>query len=174
MPTVLDKKKTVDDYLQLSEGAPYQLLNGELVKSPSPKREHQKLSGTIFRLISNLCFEKRLGEVYYAPFDVYLDEENVVQPDICFFSNERLSVLSDRGAEAAPDVVVELLSPSNAYYDLRYKLDLYEKHGVKEYFIVDPEDNIVIAYRSQNNKFTEQYREKNIIRSAVLQTDIAW
>ncbi|MFN2458567.1 MAG: Uma2 family endonuclease [Chitinophagaceae bacterium] len=174
MPAVLEKKKTVQDYLQLPEGAPYQLLNGELVMSPSPGREHQKVGGAIYRLISNLCVERKIGEVYYAPFDVYLDEENVVQPDICFFSNERLSELSDRGAEAAPDIVIELLSPSNAYYDLRYKLDLYEKHGVKEYFIVDPEDNIVIAYANQNNKFTEQYREKNIIRSTVLGTDITW
>ena len=174
MPTVLEKRKTVHDYLQLSEGAPYQLLNGELVMSPSPSRYHQKLLVELARQIAQLCVDKTFGEVYVAPFDVYLDEENVVQPDICFFSNERLSVLSDRGAEAVPDVVVELLSPSNAYYDLRYKLDLYEKHGVKEYFIVDPEDNIVIAYRNQNNKFTEQYREKNIIRSAELQTDITW
>lgn len=174
MPTVLEKRKTVHDYLQLPEGAPYQLLNGELVMSPSPSRYHQKLLVELARQIAQLCVDKTFGEVYVAPFDVYLDEENVVQPDICFFSNERLSVLSDRGAEAVPDVVVELLSPSNAYYDLRYKLDLYEKHGVKEYFIVDPEDNIVIAYRNQNNKFTEQYREKNIIRSAELQTDITW
>jgi len=174
VPTVLEKRKTVHDYLQLSEGAPYQLLNGELVMSPSPSRYHQKLLVELARQIAQLCVDKTFGEVYVAPFDVYLDEENVVQPDICFFSNERLSVLSDRGAEAVPDVVVELLSPSNAYYDLRYKLDLYEKHGVKEYFIVDPEDNIVIAYRNQNNKFTEQYREKNIIRSAELQTDITW
>lgn len=171
---VLEEKKTVQDYLQLPEGAPYQLLNGKLLMSPAPNRNHQKVSGLIFRLISNLCFEKGLGEVYYAPFDVYLDDENVVQPDICFFAANRLSVLSNRGAEAAPDLIIELLSPSNAYYDLRYKLDLYEKVGVKEYFIVDPEDNTVIAYRLQNEKFKEQYREKNTIQSQVLATEVKW
>lgn len=129
--SVLEKKKTVQDYLQLPEGAPYQLLNGVLVMSPAPKREHQKVSGTIYRKTANICFEKKLGEAYYSPFDVYLNNENVVQPDICFFSNERLPVLSDRGAEAAPDLVIEVLSPFNAYYDLRYKLDLYEKFHVK-------------------------------------------
>ena len=105
---------------------------------------------------------------------MFLDDENVVQPDIFFFSTSRLQFLSDRGAEAAPDFVIELLSPSNAYYDLRYKLDLYEKHGVQEYFIVDPEDDTVVAYRLQEARFKEQYREKGIIRTHVLGTEIKW
>ena len=172
--TILEKKKTVQDYLQLPEGSSYQLLNGELIMPPASSREHQKTSGIIFRLMANLCFEKKLGEVYYSPFDVYLDNENVVQPDICFFSNERLSVLSDRGAEAAPDLIIEILSRFNAYFDLRYKLDLYEKFHVKEYFIVDPADNTVIAYRLNNGKYQEQYREKRMVRSALLQADITW
>lgn len=142
--------------------------------SPAPKRDHQKLLVELARQISQICVDKKIGEMYVAPFDIYLDAENVVQPDICFFTNQRISVLSDRGSEAAPDLVIELLSPKNAYYDLRYKLDLYEKFGVKEYFIVDPEDNTVIAYLNQTNQFKEQYREKNIIRSAILQTDIIW
>ena len=166
--------EAVQDYLQLPEGAPYQLLNGKLIMSPAPNRNHQRLSGIIYRLLANWCIEKQVGEVYFAPFDVYLNSENVVQPDIAFFAMARLSVLSDRGAEAAPDLIVELLSPSNAYYDLRYKLDLYERFGVKEYFIVDPEDNMVVAYRLQNGRFGEQYREKNIIRSEVLGTTINW
>ena len=174
MGTAVLEKKTVQDYLQLPEESSYQLLNGELIMPPAPSREHQKTSGIIFRLIANLCFEKKLGEVYYSPFDVYLDNENVVQPDISFFSNERLPVLSDRGAEAAPDLIIEILSRFNAYYDLRYKLDLYEKFGVKEYFIVDPADDTVIAYKLTNGKYVEQYREKRVIRSTLLQTDIIW
>ena len=174
MEAVLEKKKTEQDYLQLPEGAPYQLLNAELVMSPAPNRNHQKISGNIFRLISNHCIENKLGEVYYAPCDVFLDDENVVQPDIFFFSISRLQFLSDRGAEGAPDFIIELLSPSNAYYDLRYKLDLYEKHGVQEYFIVDPEDNTVVAYSLIDDRFKEQYREKAILTSQVLATEIKW
>lgn len=173
MAEVLEKKKTVQDYLQLPEGS-YQLLNGELIMSPSPNRKHQKLVLEIARLISNFCSTKKLGEVYVAPLDVYLDDHNVVQPDIFFFTNERLQHLSDRGAEAAPDLVIELLSPYNAYFDLRYKLDLYEKFGVQEYFIIDPEDNTVIAYKLMNEKFAEQYREKNILRSEILSQDFTW
>ena len=171
---VVEKNKTVQDYLQLPEGAPYQLLNGKLIMSPAPNRQHQKLIVELLRQVSQLCKNSNIGEVYVAPSDVYLDDENVVQPDIYFFSTQRLQFLSDRGAEAAPDLIIELLSPSHAYYDLRYKLDLYERVGVKEYFIVDPEDHMVVAYRLQNGKFVEQYREKNIIRSEVLGTDINW
>ena len=167
-------KKTVQDYLQLPEGAPYQLLNGELVMSPSPNRQHQKLIVKLTSEIYQLCERTKIGEVYVAPCDVYLDDENVVQPDLFFFSKARLHHLSDRGAEGAPDLAIELLSPSNAYYDLRYKLDLYEKHGVQEYFIVDPEDKTVMAYTLHEGRFKEQYREKGIIRSALLQTEIKW
>jgi Uma2 family endonuclease len=160
--------------LQLPQGALYQLLNGELIMSPSPNRQHQKLILKLGSMILQWCEEKKIGEVYVAPCDVFLDDENVVQPDLFFFTSNRLHFLSDRGAEAAPDLVIELLSPSNAYYDLRYKLDLYEKFGVQEYYIVDPEDNTVMAYRLQEGKLKEQYREKAIIRSGLLQTEIKW
>lgn len=174
MAIIAEEKKTVQDYLRLAEGAPYQLLKGKLIMSPAPNRKHQQLILQLSALLFNYVKEHQTGEVYIAPFDVYLDDDNVVQPDISFFSEHRLHLLSDRGAEAAPDLVTELLSPSNAYYDLRYKLDLYEKYGVEEYFIVDPEDGTVMAYRLQDGKYKEQYRVKALIRSAVLQTDFNW
>jgi Uma2 family endonuclease len=170
----IEKKKTVQDYKQLPEGAPYQLINGELIMSPAPKRNHQKLIGRIHALILAHCDKTLIGEVYIAPSDVYLDNENVVQPDIFFVSKINLSILTEYGAEGVPDMIVELLSPSNAYYDLRAKLQLYEKYGVKEYFIVDPEDNMVIAYSLANSRYKEVYREPKKIESEVLGTTITW
>lgn len=174
MEAILEKKKTVQDYLQLEEGTLCQLLNGEIIMSPAPNRKHQQLIGLLYRLIGNHVEKTAVGEIYIAPFDVYLDDDNVVQPDICFFSTARLHLLSNRGAEAAPDLVIELLSPANAYYDLRYKLELYERFGVAEYFIVDPEDNTVIAYRLTDSRYKEQYREKSMLHSEVLPTKIIW
>jgi Uma2 family endonuclease len=168
------QKKTVQDYQQLPEGAPYQLINGKLIMSPAPNRIHQKLSGEIFKQIAVYIDIHKSGEVYYAPFDVYLDDENVVQPDICFISQNNLSILTDAGAEGTPDMIIELLSPSNAYYDLRAKLQLYEKYGVKEYFIVDPEDNMVIAYKLTEGRYKELYREYKKIESEELATVITW
>lgn len=170
--TVTIEKKTVKDYQQLPEGVPYQLINGKLILSPAPKRNHQKLIGRIHALILSFCDETSIGEVYIAPTDVYLDNENVVQSDIFFVSNNKLSILTEQGAEGVPDMVIELLSPSNAYYDLRAKLHLYEKYGVKEYFIVDPEDNMVIAYGLTEGRYKEVYRENNKIESTILQTII--
>ncbi len=168
------EKKTVKDYQQLPEGAPYQLINGKLIMSPSPNRTHQKLIGEIFRIIANHLKENTNGEVYIAPSDVYLDDENVVQPDIYFVSNSNLSILTDTGADGAPDMIIELLSPSNAYYDLRAKHQLYEKYGVKEYFIVDPEDNMVIAYKLNEGRYKELYREYKKIESEELGMTISW
>lgn len=167
-------KKTFKDYQQLPEGAAYQLINGEIIMSPSPNRSHQKLIGRIFTKILELCDKNGIGEVYFAPSDVYLDDENVVQPDIYFVSKNNLFILNDNGAEGAPNMIIELLSPSNAYYDLKTKLQLYEKHGVKEYFIVDPEDDIVIAYKLIDSKYKEQYREPKKIDSLELGTIVTW
>ena len=91
--TVTIEKKTVRDYQLLPEGAPYQLINGKLIMSPSPNRIHQKLIGEIFRLIANHLNGNLIGEVYIAPSDVYLDEENVVQPDIYFVSKNNSLVI---------------------------------------------------------------------------------
>jgi len=166
--------KTVKDYLLLPEGAPYQLINGQLIMSPAPKRSHQKLAIRIGALILSHCDKTQVGEVYISPFDVYLDDENVVQPDICFIAQANLSILTEDGAQGAPDMVVELLSPSNAYYDVRAKLQLYEKFGVKEYFIVDPADNMVVAYQLAGGRYKEVYRQYNKINSEVLDTEIVW
>lgn len=176
MEAIAEKKKTVQDYVQLPEGTLCQLLNGEIIMSPAPNRKHQQLIGLLYRLIGNQIEKSHslAGEIYIAPFDVYLDDDNVVQPDICFFSAARLHHLSDRGAEAAPDLIIELLSPTNAYQDLRYKWELYEKFGVAEYFIADPQDGTVIAYRLDNGKYKEAYREKCTVRSAILAADINW
>ena len=172
--TTTIEKKTIRDYQLLPESAPYQLINGKLIMSPAPKRIHQKLSGQIFKRIASNLDKNNLGEVYYAPFDVYLDDENIVQPDICFISQKNISILTDAGADGAPDLIIELLSPSNAYYDLRSKLQLYEKYGVKEYFIVDPEDDMVIAYKLTEGRYKELYREYKKIESEELGTVISW
>ena len=174
MEATVEERKTVQDYLQLAEGAPFQLLNGKLIMSPATNRKHQQLILQLSVSLFNYVKGHQIGVIYIAPFDVYLDDDNEVQPDICFFSKNRLHLLSERGAEAAADLVVELLSPSNAYYDLRYKLELYERFGVAEYFIADPEDNTVMAYRLEDGKYKEQYRLKARIRSTILQSDFSW
>ena len=89
----------------------------------------------------------------FAPLDVALDEENIYQPDLLYISEERkIELIKDR-IEGAPDLIIEILSPSTAYYDLRQKKDIYEKYGVKEYIIVDPIQQNAELYALEGGQF---------------------
>jgi len=144
---------TCEDYNRLPEGAPYQLIGGELIMTPSPMPYHQELSRELgFKLLS-FVKENDLGHVYYAPLDVYFSETDVYQPDILFIHKERKKIIGKIKIEGSPDIVIEILSPSTAYYDLRKKFRIYEKFGVKEYRIVDPELKRIEVYRNENNKY---------------------
>ena len=140
MPVAEKKKKyTVEDYMQLEEGAPFELINNDLIRSPSRLYIHQRV---LFNLSVSIVLSNvenvEQGQWIYSPMDVKLDDGNVLQPDILYISNERKSALIKDRVEGAPDLVIEILSPSNAYYDLRQKKDVYEKYGVREYIIIDP------------------------------------
>jgi len=138
MLTAEKKKYTVEDYMMLEEGAPFQLINYDLVISPAPIPEHQIISGRLFNAISFFLMQSNNnGVAIYAPVDVYFDDGNIVQPDLIFIPEGRKNIIQKK-IEGAPDLIIEILSPSNAYYDLRQKKDIYQKYGVKEYIVVDP------------------------------------
>jgi len=165
------EKHTVKDYKLLPEGAPYQLIEGELVMTPSPTTFHQIISGNINERIRVFVKEKSAGLVLYAPIDIYLDDDNVFQPDIVFISKQRQKFIKDDGIHGAPDIVVEILSPSTAYYDIKKKYRIYEKFGVKEYWIVDPDMKSVELYSlTEQGKFllSANLSEQGIIKSAIL------
>ncbi len=140
MLTVEKKKKfTADDYVQLEEGAPFQLINYDLIMSPSPLLIHQLILGEFYDALKAFIRETgNQGLVVLPPMDVHFDEGNTYQPDLIYISKERIAETAKDRIEGAPDLVVEILSPSNAYYDLIQKKEIYEKYGVKEYIIFDP------------------------------------
>jgi len=161
---------TYEDYAKLPEGAPYQLIGGKLVRTPAPSIKHQDVLKKIFAKLYSLE-EKKLGKVFCAPVDVYFEETETYQPDIIFISRERLEIIEEERIRGAPDLVVEIISPSTAYYDLRKKFKIYEKHGVKEYWIVDPEEKSVTIYENQGGKFvlSQEVLERGKIKSKVLE-----
>ncbi len=121
-----------------SEGSTrYEVIDGELVVTPAPSRGHQRVSVLLSSLLHGFVTAHDLGEVYHAPFDVLFAEGDYVEPDIVFVRRERLDILSDRGCEAAPDLIVEIVSPSTAARDRGVKRDRYRLFGVPEYWIVD-------------------------------------
>lgn len=135
----IEKKNiyTAEDFELLEEGAPFQLINFDLVMSPSPLLIHQDILFQLSEIIVLYHIKERKGKWVYAPMDVKFDEGNVLQPDILYIAEERINEVAKDRVEGAPDLVIEILSPSNAYYDLRQKKDVYEKYGVKEYMIID-------------------------------------
>jgi Uma2 family endonuclease len=136
---ITEKKKYTDaDYMMLEEDAPFQLINYDLIISPSPTPLHQSISIRLGHTILSFLDDKDHNDYLGSDVDVKLDDGNVLRPDIVYISEARKKeILTDR-IIGAPDMVIEILSPSNAYYDLRQKKNLYEKFGVKEYIIIDP------------------------------------
>ncbi len=144
---------TVEDYRLLPETGPrYQLIEGELYMAPAPNRYHQEISGNLELILRNYLTRNPLGKIYDAPFDVYLDETNVFQPDILYVSKGRYSILTPEGAEGAPDFIVEILSPRTARLDLNNKRRQYARHGVDELWIIDPVPRTLSVYRFRENE----------------------
>ena len=130
-------KFTYEDYLNTPEDKRYELLDGELVMTPAPGELHQSISALLGWRLVQFASENSLGRVYQAPFDVVLSDTDVVQPDLLFVSNERGHIITPANIQGAPDLVVEILSPSTAERDRTFKRTLYAKHGVNEYWMVD-------------------------------------
>jgi Uma2 family endonuclease len=130
---------TYDDYLLFPEdGMRHEIIGGEHYVTAAPSRKHQIAVGNLHRILATFIYERRLGRLYPGPLAVVLSNEDVVEPDLLFISQERSAIEQDRGAFGAPDLVIEVLSPFTRRTDENLKRRLYEASGVREYWIVDP------------------------------------
>ena len=163
-------RQTYKDYCATPDDERYELLNGTLMMVPAPNRKHQKVLGRLHIELSRFNQEHELGEVYVAPFDVWLSDTDVVQPDVLFVSRAREHTLTDENVRGAPDLVIEILSPSTADRDLGYKHDLYGRHGVLEYWIVDPMAETVAVHRQRDGRLelAETFGRGDTLRTALL------
>lgn len=135
---------TYKDYEALpADGRRYEIHDGELSVTPAPSPQHQIISRNLFRLLDHHVRMKGIGEVLYAPIDVILSETSIVQPDLVYLDPARLGAISRRGIEGAPTLVIEILSPSTTLIDRSTKRQLYARHGVPFYWLVDPEEGAV-------------------------------
>jgi Uma2 family endonuclease len=139
---------TYEEYVALPEdGNRYEVIEGKLCVLPVPNRRHQTVLLNLALALANFIKTRRLGHVYFAPFDVVLSDTNIVQPDILFISNDRLGIMTEAGATSAPDLAVEVISVSTRGRDEDTKLRLYEQFGVEEYWLIDPMMAIVTIHR---------------------------
>lgn len=114
-------KLTYEDYRSTPDDKRYELLDGELVLAPAPRTTHQIVQTNMGWRMAQYVHEHDLGRIFFAPTDVVLAETNIVQPDIAFVSRERAHIIEENDIQGAPDLVVEVLSPSTASRDRGYK-----------------------------------------------------
>jgi Uma2 family endonuclease len=159
----------IDIYRSLPEGTRCEVLYNQLIMTPAPNTKHQLISVKLSSLIFMFLEENQKGVVLEAPTDVYLeDKQSVVQPDVLVIMNENQHIIHDDGIYGAPDIIFEILS-GNRIHDTLKKKTLYEESGVKEYFIIDPADKMVIMFAYNNDKNYELvYELKGKITSEVL------
>jgi Uma2 family endonuclease len=159
-----------EDLLRMPEdGYRYEIIGGELFVSASPNKKHQWTSGRLYGTLFNHVIENDVGEVYHAPVDVRLSPHDIVVPDLIFITRDRRGIYGDQVVEGAPDLVVEILSPSTRTRDLGLKLALYARVGVREYWVADPDARTLVIYALTNEGGYRLIEPVNgIIRSTVL------
>jgi len=157
-------------YKNLPEGTLAELIDNVIYMSPTPVTNHQKVLQTIFRRLSEHIDDHYRGQVIVAPFDVYLDEtSNAVQPDLVVILKANKNQPDPKGHfHGVPDILVEVLSPGNRDHDLVKKKNLYEKFGVKEYWIVDPQTKETIGYTLNSEKYENMTTQPGSMHSPLL------
>jgi Uma2 family endonuclease len=162
---------TYGDLLQTPEGDGnrYELLGGELFVSRSTQRSHVFASTRLCFLLGKHVDQRNVGEVFHGPVDVRLTPYDVVVPDIIFLKKDRLHVFGDRLVDGRPDLIVEVLSETTRAQDQKDKLQLYARTGIEEYWIVDPDEQVMTVYAlSARGTFDHVPAREGRIRSRVL------
>jgi Uma2 family endonuclease len=170
----LTKKITYAEFIEMDfpddDHNHYELLDGELVIRNTPAIQHQRISRNLFRKLNRFVTERNLGEVLYAPIAMLVDDYNAPQPDLLYVSVANKDAVGEFVIERAPELAVEILSPSTMYHDRHYKRKLYGRFGVKEYWLIDPQNKAVEVneLKSGGYELFSFAAEKGAARSQVL------
>lgn len=173
--TLIQPPKTIlEVWESLPEGTLCQLINNNLIMSPAPSILHQEILNEINVGIAIFLRTNHIGKVLIAPLDVQFSMENILQPDIIFIKNENVNKLKSKRLSGAPDLIIEILSPSTSQFDYVEKKIIYERFGVNEYFIVEPNSKSVDSFFLKNGEYKEQKSTIGKINSIVLGTEISF
>lgn len=156
-------------FRSLPEGTLAEVISGNLYMSPAPSTNHQWLVLELGSAIKDYIKNELLGRVFIAPCDVFLDEHsNAVQPDILFVSQPRTSIIKPDAVYGVPDLIVEILSSNNEKYDMVKKKELYEKFGVKEYWVINPDSKESTGFFLKDRKYDSPLTYQACIKSTLL------
>jgi len=151
--SLVSRPFTYDDYLALpDDGKRYQVIEGEISMTPAPSPRHQEIQADLCARMVLHVREHLLGKVYVSPIDVALSMVDIVQPDILFVAKDRMDIVAKKNIVGIPNLIVEILSPSSVERDRVEKMTLYERYGLPEYWIVDPDSQTVDVYLSAANR----------------------
>jgi Uma2 family endonuclease len=167
-------KTIMEVYKNLPEGTLAELIDKTIYMSPSPISKHQLVLNKINNQLFNEFEKTQAGVIFIAPFDVYLDEHsNAVQPDIVVVLDRNKNIIDPEGhIHGVPDLLIEILSPGNKEFDLIKKKDLYERFGVNEYWIVDPDSKLALCYQLKSGKYEKVGEEIALIKSPLLKLEV--
>ena len=131
----------------------YELINGELVKKTAPSPRHQRISRRIEVALDKFINERQLGEIFDAPIDLFLDDENGLQPDLLFIPMANAHLVTNDGIMGTPALVIEIISPTSGYRDRVEKRAIYQRHGVQEYWLVDPLEELIEILALEDGRY---------------------
>lgn len=142
-----DRPLTIEDLEAMpDDGQRYELLQGELIVSPSPGGIHQEILGELFGLLREVVRREKSGKAILAPFDVQISPNDVVQPDLIYIRQSQFGQYSNRRFAGVPAFIIEIVSPSSGHYDRVRKASLYVNSGVEEYWVVEPGNRRVLVH----------------------------
>jgi len=163
------KKLTYSDFVKFpADGFRHEIIEGDEFITPAPSPDHQSAVVNISRVLSNHVGAGKLGRVFVAPTDVVLSKNDIVEPDVFFIAQKNLSRIGPNNIQGAPDLVIEILSPSTAAQDRGPKLALYERVGVQEYWIADPTARTVEIREFGRPRRTRVYKEDQSFETKIL------
>ena len=131
----------------------YEIIDGEMIRKSAPTPMHQRISRKVMVIIDRFISEKKTGEIFQSPIDVYLDEYNKPQPDLVFVSESKKAIITNDGIVGVPDLIVEIISPTSIIRDRIEKKALYERMSVPEFWLIDPQYAAIEIYTLQNNRY---------------------
>ena len=164
------RRLTYEDYANTPDDERYELIDGDLIMVPGPNMPHQSNQSKLGWRIAAFVEQRDLGMVLFSDTDVVLSDTDVVKPDLLYISKEREDIITYANIQGAPDLIIEILSPSTSRRDWNDKRDLYAEHGVREYIVMDPSNKIVwrLAMKDGALEIEETYYEGDTLTSSVL------